>query len=321
MREVANKNAALILAFRRVNQIEKIIDSLVNGGIKKLYVSIDGPRNTVDQNEQILLLDIIARNRDRFTKVKIQNFASNLGIGEAVIRGLDWFFENEPEGIVIEDDLEFGVDFIDFAFEGLEKYRNDSEVWMICGTNPFDSDLKSAKTLWTTYTMIWGWASWRYKWEEMRRNLISTPLPRSALTLKEINYWKVGAKRVLSGKVDTWDTPLAAASHFIPKYCALPPHNLVSNQGFGEKSTNTRSLEFPLGLPIDKLPPNWIWEEDRVISALTTDYLINAKVFHINFKHIFIPIYGKILDKIRFKKLRKNRPLIERLSLRNRELS
>ena len=313
--------AALLLAFRRTNLTQKSLDALLEGGVQLLYVSIDGPRNESDKNEQVHLLGILERNRSRFSKLEIQYFTENLGIGEAVIRGLDWFFGNVEGGLVIEDDLTFERDFVEFAFEGLNRYQDHEDVWMISGTNPKDATGLLSRTAWTTYTMIWGWAGWSHKWIEMRKSLLSTPKPSRGLSLRETQYWNVGARRVQDGLVDTWDTPLAAASHFLGKYCALPPLNLVSNVGFGIGSTNTKNLEFPLGLKIKRLPKDWTWEENKDASANEMDKFFNTRIFKITFKHNFIHYYSRIKDYITFKKSERRSPLTWRLNLEKTKTS
>jgi hypothetical protein len=59
----------------------------------------------------------------------------NLGCKIAVSHGIKWFFENEEEGIILEDDCLPHLDFFLFCEKLLEKYRNDERILTITGDN------------------------------------------------------------------------------------------------------------------------------------------------------------------------------------------
>jgi hypothetical protein len=75
----------------------------------------------------------------------------------AIITAIDWFFESEPQGIILEDDLLVKSDFFDFVARGLDEFRNDASVWMISGDQFLPKDLESSKVSWSYYPLIWGW--------------------------------------------------------------------------------------------------------------------------------------------------------------------
>ncbi len=49
--------------------------------------------------------------------------------------GLNWFFENVEQGIILEDDCVPNESFFPFCQELLERYRDDLRVMQISGTN------------------------------------------------------------------------------------------------------------------------------------------------------------------------------------------
>ena len=49
---------------------------------------------------------------------------NNLGCGEGPSTAITWFFENEPEGIIVEDDCLPSLSFFNYAEEMLERCRN-----------------------------------------------------------------------------------------------------------------------------------------------------------------------------------------------------
>ena len=69
----SNRKAALVLAFNRADSTERLIRDLINFGVNKIYVSIDGPRNTKDLDSQKRILDFLAKqNRDVDVCIKIK---------------------------------------------------------------------------------------------------------------------------------------------------------------------------------------------------------------------------------------------------------
>ena len=63
----------------------------------------------------------------------------NLGCKQAVSSAITWFFDNEPEGIILEDDSPPTLSFFWFCQELLVRFRHDERVWQVCGTAMLDS--------------------------------------------------------------------------------------------------------------------------------------------------------------------------------------
>src|SRR5680860_58582 len=104
---------------------------------QKLYIAADGPRQD-NANDKINCLEarnIIENQIDWDCQVKKLFRNENLGCKIAVSSAVNWFFENEEEGIIIEDDCLPGVSFFEFCRELLEYYRNDNRIMMISGNN------------------------------------------------------------------------------------------------------------------------------------------------------------------------------------------
>ena len=80
-------------------------------------------------------------------QVKTRYLENNVGCGEAVSGAIKWFFENEEEGIILEDDTLPVPYFFLFAQEMLEKFRNNDLVFMISGTNLYPQRTKNMNYL------------------------------------------------------------------------------------------------------------------------------------------------------------------------------
>jgi hypothetical protein len=85
---------------------------------------------------------------------------------------LDWFFEHEEAGIILEDDCLPHPDFWRFCSELLDKYADDDRVFMISGDNFQEGKRVSDDSYYVSaLTHIWGWAAWRRSWQKVDLDL------------------------------------------------------------------------------------------------------------------------------------------------------
>jgi hypothetical protein len=219
-------------------------------------------------------------------------------------------------GIVLEDDLRFGIDFCEFAKQALIQYENDPEVWMVSGTQHFPNYFGREQVSWSNYPMIWGWASWSDKWKIMREGLVAQKkIGIKNLLDKKFLFWSIGANRALSGKVDTWDTPLAFEFQKSKKLCVLPPINLITNIGNDNVATHTFGKDNLLNLKIEKPPSHLKFTDEPNYRDLHQyNLLLEKNIFKIKFRHIFLPYYSLLFDFIRFPKRNRKLPLLQRIT-------
>ena len=100
------QSPVLLLLFNRPEHTKVIFEEVRNAKPKKLYISIDGPRsnNKLDEVNINLIKDFIINNIDWDCNVKTLFRESNIGCKNAVSSAISWFFENENNGIILEDD-------------------------------------------------------------------------------------------------------------------------------------------------------------------------------------------------------------------------
>jgi hypothetical protein len=310
--------AALIIAYSRPTGILNLLNSLISNGVTRVYISIDGPKNARDlKNQKIIQTVIHDYSKDKSIQIKILKQEINLGIAVAVIGAIDWFFAQEDYGLILEDDLLISSDFLNFASLCLDEYSDNPNVWMISGSQLLSGLSSESETIWVNYPMIWGWATWENKWKKMRSSLIEN---KKTTFSKAFNYryyyWKVGAKRVLSGKVDTWDTPLAFEFRVQNKFCILPPINLVSNIGFDALASNTTKIENGIGKPIQNVhKPIILTLEPEIKQVKNFNLKLESEIFHIRYRHLLLPLVAFLFDNFKFPKKMRKDSLIRRLSL------
>lgn len=304
----------LIIGYSRVSAIREVIRELLELGTKSIFLALDFSDDTLVNKEQVKLVEeLLSDEKDKSGVVKVWYRGSNHGVAVGVISALDWFFSFNEVGIVIEDDLLFNVDFLEFCATALERYENSDRLLMISG-NRFDGSMADSGLAVTSYPQIWGWATWRTKWLEMRNLIISKKNLRyfECVNPKKCFFF-VGAKRAEVGDLDTWDTPLAYEMYRRGKLCLLPPVNLVSNIGVDSYAAHTFDNKFPLNFPTEKLEEvNYPDLESLMHTRRPEDDFLEKTVFKIRAHHIVSPI--KLLLQSHLWNLNKNK----RKSLLNR---
>ncbi len=235
----------LLLIFNRPTAVEKVIQNLRAIKPKKIYVGADGPRHDKpDDRTKCTQTRDALKNIDWPCEIVTLFRVQNMGCRNAVHEAINWFFEHEESGIILEDDCVPDSSFFYFSAELLEKYKDNQRVMHIAGDNPIEHITRSmtASYTYTTMPLVWGWATWRTSWRHMNISLDG---------LENFNFSKLGldslSQKYLVEKFwvtqkqenDSW----AYAWYFSilqnNGICILPKVNLVRNIGFNEESTHT----------------------------------------------------------------------------------
>ena len=239
----------LFLVFNRPDTTQKVFDSIRSQRPTKLYIAADGPRSgKPNEAEKCNEVRNIVSDIDWDCDVKTLYRAENLGCKVAVSSAISWFFEQEEEGIILEDDCLPDDTFYNYCSLLLEKYRFDDKVMHIGGVN-FQNGVKRGKGSYylSDITHIWGWASWRRAWKHYDVNtsrlneylnishFIKILLLPYFNKMQIINYINTNAN-----KIDTWDHQWAFAIELNRGTNINPNVNLIENIGFGDNATHTQ---------------------------------------------------------------------------------
>jgi hypothetical protein len=249
------KTPVLFLVFNRPAMTARVFEAIRQAKPPRLYVAADGPREgregEVKRCEQVRK---IATAVDWHCEVKTLFRDKNLGCKYAVSSAITWFFEQEEQGLILEDDCLPHPDFFSFCQELLNKYADDDRVMAITGDN-FQNGQKrgSASYYFSRFNHVWGWASWRRAWHYYDVELSFWPSWRDTSDWQTYwpdsvarRYWQSTFDHVAEGEIDTWDYQWTAAIWRLGGLTATPNVNLVSNIGFGPDSTHTASADSPL---------------------------------------------------------------------------
>ena len=130
------KAPVLFLIFNRPQTTSHVFAAIRRARPERLYVAADGPRASRDgEAERVAETRRIANSVDWPCRVATLFRDENLVCKRAVSGAIDWFFENEPEGIILEDDTVPIPSFFTYADALLERYRDDDRIMMINGSN------------------------------------------------------------------------------------------------------------------------------------------------------------------------------------------
>jgi len=259
----------LFLIFNRPDTTARVFETIRLAQPPRLYIAADGPRHNkpgeADKVEETrrAVLDNIDWNCQVHTLFR----DTNLGCRQAVSRAIDWFFDNEEAGIILEDDVVPHPTFFRFCELLLDRYRDNEKVMHITGNNFQFGKLRCETSYYfSRYVHVWGWASWRRAWQHYADvpDLWSSGSYAAVLdmfeTAGEKDFWRDVLSRVFSGSLSSWAYQWSFAVIARQALAVTPAVNLVTNIGFGQASTHTNqknrlaeipteALRFPLNHP------------------------------------------------------------------------
>jgi hypothetical protein len=287
----AFETPVLVIGFNRPDKIVSLLERLYNLGVTNLFVSLDGPRNSLES----LICDE--------TLMKVKTFQSrfnlsviwrdyNLGCSLGVVSALDWFFQKNISGIVLEDDCYPEESMLPILKEKLELIGSiECNIGMITAHNPF---ITWPSNVLSRYTLIQGWATTSEIWLQVRRDYFKITFPqlsarkRLGRSLAESIFWWANSNRARLGGVDTWDGIFADRMWRLGYRTYVPQQNLILNYGFDERATHTKN-------PTDSIHIH-VEEKDKV----NFDELMKSRYFKIYPKHLLTAPLKVVSDVFKF---------------------
>jgi hypothetical protein len=305
----------LVIGYARKSTLIGLIEVATSSRVSAIYISIDGPKNDLVKPIQDDILETLALYQKKSSiPIRILRRNENLGAGAAVVAAVDWFFNLEEEGVVLEDDLVVDQSFFQYVTEVLPKVRSASRILSVSGTRLLPStELQPSLT---SYPLAWGWATTREKWFVMRSLIFrrSSPL-RNYDSVKEWMFWKTGKRRALNSYIEAWDIPLAEGMISANYLTLVPPVNLVSNVGFDNLATHTITPEWPLNLPRHQNCPDPTTLNLEESVRFANDQFMRSEVYDISHRHVISGMLAFVLDPLRFMKQRKHSSLLEKSNI------
>lgn len=313
----------LLITFNRPNHTRRVLTSIIEAGVKDLFVFQDGART--DHDEDTLKCEevrTVIRELTDETGITINTYFSkdNLGCGAGPMTGIDWFFSQVEEGIVMEDDCLPHPDFFGYCSELLERYRNDENVRFINATLYDDKWKCKASYDFSLYMVTGAWAGWRRTWEgfdldlkDLDARAFRTDVLRLTRNLAEANWWYSIVKEIQQDerKKSYWDYQMQINLFRHNALTIHPGVNLISNIGFDGEGTHTLNnddqrgerksfsilpLSHPTGMPVDLERDAICWAKARSRGRIkdTINYWYQSLLWSNGLGHRLLMAYKKM---------------------------
>ncbi len=232
----------LLLAYNRLDTLQQVWQALRQAQPATLFVSVDGPKPTPEDRARVeAVRSFVQSHIDWPCDAYFNFYPENQGCKLGVAGGLNWFFSQVEEGIILEDDTLPHPSFFAYAAEMLERYREEPRVGCISGLQLLTGWRFTTGWIFIRVPLIWGWASWRRAWEGYDPFIRAWPTLREggflskalAGNLTLVRSFTQGLNLVEAGQIDTWDIQWGFWLMQKDQLSVVPAQNLIRNLGIG----------------------------------------------------------------------------------------
>lgn len=226
----------LLLTFNRIDTLKKVFSQIRLAKPKRLYIASNGARKSVDgETDKVLeIRNYVLSNIDWDCEIKTRFLEEYLSCQKAVSEAISWFFEQEEDGIILEDDCIPTQSFFRYCENLLEYYKNDQRVCHIGGYN-YLSELNFKESYYfSTIPHVWGWATWANRWKHFNFELTGFEEKLAKRVSENINfqtYWCMIFRALKSGMVNSWAYRWLFSLLFVRGLSIIPKCSLVQNIG------------------------------------------------------------------------------------------
>lgn len=256
-----NCSPVLLICYNRPLEFIKLFNKVKKLQNRKIYIFQDGKKKNDSNWDK--LNSLIKKNKNK-SKIKIKYLEKNLGCKYGVKTALDWFFKNNSQGIILEDDCLPSNSFFKYCDVLLNRFKNEKKIKAISGYNFMNDYKKKYSYSFTKHVEVWGWATWRNVWREYDLKMPTWKIKgdkilnkRFRQNMKLKNAYKIKFDLTYRNKIDTWDHQFVYQVWRSNGLIVTPKINLVYNSGFNSKATHTKKkniflqkkanqLKFPL---------------------------------------------------------------------------
>jgi hypothetical protein len=289
----------LLIFFNRADTTQQVFDAIRKQQPQKLYLAADGPRNEAEKieinriKESVLTIDWPCQVHTYF---KAENMGPRIFIGEAV----QFMFQQEEQGIILEHDCMPHPDFFSYCRYMLDAFRYDARVMHITGTCFRDTGKSEKGHYFSHYNHIWGWATWKRAWMHYDLEMQEYPFKRQQDFLAPVfpdthirSYWYKKLDAAYHKAIGSWDYQWSFALWKQGGLSVAPASNLVSNIGFGAGAIHTKDQSHFLSNR-----PTYPWNPTEATRQPVIAADRSAEAF--DFRFVFYPpLLKRIINRIK----------------------
>ncbi len=267
----------LVIFFNRPNLLKKNLKKLSSFLPPVIFFAIDGPKNAKDSlliHEGIELINEIV---DWKCNIEFLISDKNYGCDVWVPKAIDWFFTRTNQGIILEDDCLIDENFYKFSSSLLEFYENNDAIMNISAANFQSQKIGIADYYFSLYPTNWAWATWARAWKKFDPDMKewasrdNSWLSNLLKDKSQYKYWVRFFNGLVNKKYTYWDAKWVYSIWISGGLSITPNFNLVSNIGFGDDATHTKSISKGMAALIDKVDLPLIHPDLELGVALKAD--------------------------------------------------
>jgi len=256
----------VLFVYNRPWHLKQTLSSLKRNELAQnsmLYIFSDGPKSESDRKFVDEVREII-KAVDGFITIDIILRDKNLGLANSVISGVSEVIKKYEHVIVLEDDMTFSKNFLEYMNKILFFYQHDMNVFSISGYN-FPILIPSSykdEIYFSPRASSWGWATWQNRWDKADWNI--TDFNNFINDRDAVKTFNQGGddltlmlKKQVKGKIDSWAVRWCYAHYKNKAYCAYPTKSFVMNIGTDKSGTHLKkTTKYNVELNENSTPQN-----------------------------------------------------------------
>ena len=299
-----NQNTpVLFLIFNKPEITHQVFSKIKQAKPQKLYLA-NGCKNHEGNAFYEEITNCVDWECNAFTLPIDKNFNYEQIIKSAI----GWFFENEPEGIILEDDCLPADSFFGFCSSMLEKYRNDERIGHISGCNVQNNMIRGDGSYYFSSLIdVWGWAGWRRVWKDFDFETENRYLKGKIEQMVQIlnhsyikDYWSNKFQPLLHDKYNFFRLQYSYHQIVNNRLSVIPNSNLITKIGYPEGSTDFNKNHPFAGIPVFEMdeiihPSLIIADTEADIYSLNREIKILPSKFYGN-EFLFLFLKNKLLS-------------------------
>lgn len=219
----------IIPTLNRYDHLKQCLESLNrchNADKTEVYISVDYPPSDKYWDGYKKVCAYLDNCKLCFKKLHVIKQKENLGVVDNGLKRNDnvsflinMVLEKYDRWITTEDDNVFSPNFLDFINLGLEKYKNDESVYVICGYQ-FFYNLKFGSNNFVKMQSdnLWGVGSWKDRYEKMMTENVGYLKRKVFNPIDVYKVWRISNTRLADLIGLSYKKNFKKADNFIALY-------------------------------------------------------------------------------------------------------
>lgn len=296
--------AVLFIIFNRLDATKMVFEQIKIAKPPKLYIVSDGPRASILNEDAVVnsVRDFVINDIDWQCEIKTKFRDENLGCAINISDALNWFFDNEKNGIILEDDCVPTQSFFRYCEELLDYYKDNQDIWHISGYNFLNLPNLKESYYFSSVPHVWGWATWADRWKKFEFDISNYDVDNfKNLTSNRVfqKYWLNILNDTNKGKLNSWAYRWFFSMLKYGGISLVPKLNMVQNIGNCGTHFNGKSpLFYTETFEIDKIiHPNKIQIKKNIMDRMFREW------FFIDDKPVFLRKIRLFIKKREWRRL------------------